>query len=84
MRFVFNVTAPVGRLKSYLSVDQHVKSSPSTVTHNAFLHHLDTRGAITGERAFIKINKALVATLLSADNLYKQFGSRSELTEHQS
>ena len=48
------------------------------------LHHSDTGGAITGERAFIKINTALVATFLSADNLFKQFGSRSEPTEHQS
>ena len=43
---------------------------------------------MTGEGAFIQINKAftqdivLVTTLLSADNLCEQFGSRSEPTEH--
>ena len=52
---------------------------------------LDIGDAMTGEGAFIQINKAfayltqdivLMATLLSADNLCKQFGSRSEPTEH--
>ena len=46
---------------------------------------------MTGEGAFIQINKAfayltqdiaLGTTLLSADNLCEQFGSRSETTEH--
>ena len=42
---------------------------------------------MTGEGAFIQINNltqdiVLVTTLLSADNLCEQFGSRSEPTEH--
>ena len=46
---------------------------------------------MTEEGAFIQINKAfayltqdivLVITLLSADNLCEQFGSRSEPTQH--